>query len=81
MKKISVIIVNWNGKNVLSDCLRSVFDQDYENLEILVVDNGSQDGSQALVKKNFPSVELVENGENIGFGSAVNRGLEKSHGD
>jgi len=81
MKKVSAIIVNWNGKNALSGCLESLFEQDYENLEILVVDNGSQDGSQALVKKKFPAVELVENDENIGFGSAVNRGLEKSKGD
>ncbi len=81
MKKISAIIVNWNGKEVLSGCLKSLLDQDYENLEILVVDNGSQDGSQAKVKKEFPSIELIENVENIGFGSAVNRGLEKAQGN
>jgi len=81
MKKVSAIIVNWNGKDILSGCIESLLDQDCENLEILVVDNGSQDGSQALVSKEFPSVKLVENGENIGFGSAVNRGIEKAQGD
>ena len=51
MKKISAIVVNWNGKEVLSGCLRSLLDQDYEDYEVLVVDNGSEDGSQSLVKK------------------------------
>ena len=51
MKKVSAIIVNWNGKDVLSVCLKSLLEQDYENLEIFVVDNGSDDGSQTLVKE------------------------------
>ena len=81
MKKISAIVVNWNGKEVLSGCLRSLLDQDCEDFEILVVDNGSKDGSQALVKKEFPAVKLIENETNIGFGPAVNKGLEKAEGD
>ena len=81
MKKVSVIIVNWNGKDVLSDCLESLLKQDYANLEIWVSDNGSEDGSQAMVKKTFPSVRLLENGENLGFGSAINRVLQKAEGD
>ena len=57
MKKVSAIVVNWNGKDVLSECLDSLLEQDYENVEILVVDNGSKDGSQALVKKiSLPSI-------------------------
>ena len=81
MKKISAIVVNWNGKEVLSGCLKSLLNQDYEDVEILVVDNGSEDGSQALVKKEFPSVKLVENEANLGFGPAVNKGFEKAEGD
>ena len=81
MKKISAIVVNWNGKEVLSGCLRSLLDQDYEDFEILVVDNGSKDGSQALVKKEFPTVKLIENEANLGFGPAVNKGFEKAKGD
>ena len=52
MKKVSAIVVNWNGEDVLSGCLASLLEQDYENLEILAVDNGSEDGSQVLVKNN-----------------------------
>lgn len=81
MKKVSAIVVNWNGKGVLSGCLRSLLDQDYEDLEILVVDNGSEDGSQVLVKNDFPSVQLIEIEENLGFGSAVNRGFQKANGE
>ena len=77
MKKVSAIVVNWNGKDVLSGCLYSLLKQDYEDLEILVVDNGSEDGSQVLVNNDFPSVQLIENGENLGFGSAVNKGSRK----
>ena len=81
MKKVSAIIVNWNGKDVLSGCLQSLLKQEYEDLEIWVSDNGSEDGSQAMVKEQYPSVHLLENGENLGFGSAVNRALEKANGD
>ncbi len=81
MKKISAIVVNWNGKDVLSGCLRSLLDQDYDDLEILVVDNGSEDGSQTHVLNEFPSVKLIENRENLGFGSAVNKGFQEAKGD
>ncbi|GIS84637.1 MAG: hypothetical protein CM1200mP16_09370 [Nitrospina sp.] len=47
MKKVAAIIVNWNDKDALSVCLKSLLEQDYENLEILVVDNGSDDGSRS----------------------------------
>ena len=81
MKKVSAIVVNWNGKDVLSGCLQSLSKQDYENLEIWVSDNGSEDGSQAMMKEHYPSVRLLENNENLGFGSAVNRALQKAEGN
>ena len=80
MKKVSVIIVNWNGKEILAECLQSLMSQDYADLEIWVSDNGSEDGSQTMVRELYPSVRLLENGENLGFGSAVNRVLEKAEG-
>jgi GT2 family glycosyltransferase len=81
MKKVSAIVVNWNGKGILSECLQSLLKQDYEDLEIWVSDNGSEDGSQTMVKELYPSVHLLENGENLGFGSAVNRALKKAGGE
>ena len=49
MKKVSAILVNWNGEYVLSGCLASLLEQDYEDLEILEMESGSEDGSQILV--------------------------------
>ena len=81
MKKISAIVVNWNGKDVLLDCLESLSNQDYQNLEIIVSDNGSEDGSIEAIKQDYPQVLLLENGKNLGFGPAVNKGLEIASGD
>lgn len=81
MKKVSAIVVNWNGKAVLVDCLESLLKQDYPGLEIIVSDNGSADGSNECVRERFPSVKLLENGRNLGFGPAVNRALSAATGD
>ena len=56
MKKVSAIVVNWNGEDVLSGCLASLLEQDYENLEILAVDNGAEDGSKVLSIYKFVSI-------------------------
>ena len=81
-RPISVIIVNYNVKDYLANCLRSVEESDYAGqIEIIVVDNGSYDGSAAMVKARFPSVRLIDNGSNRGFAKAVNIGLRESSGD
>jgi len=82
MKKVSAIIVNWNGKNETADCIQSLLDQDYPDVEIIVSDNGSTDGSAQFLWERFAtSIRLLENGRNLGFGTAVNRGLEAAKGD
>ncbi|PIQ96300.1 MAG: hypothetical protein COV67_10265 [Nitrospinae bacterium CG11_big_fil_rev_8_21_14_0_20_56_8] len=81
MKKISAVVVNWNGKDVLADCLESLMTQDAPNLEIIVSDNGSGDGSLEMLRDRFPRIRCVENGANLGFGTAVNRGLAVAEGD
>lgn len=78
---ISVIIPNWNGKHHLDDCLSSLRQQTYTNNEIIVVDNGSTDGSQAYIDANFPEVTLVNLPSNKGFTGACNRGYAYSKGD
>lgn len=78
--KISVIIVNLNTKKLLSDCIRSVY-KDMPWAEVIVVDNGSTDGSQKNIKKNFRKVILIENEKNLGFGAANNVGAKKASGD
>lgn len=78
MTKVSVIIVNWNGKDYIIKCIESLMDLDYEDYEIIVVDNGSSDGSQETLRKKFPSVRLIENENNLGFAEGNNIGIKKA---
>ena len=78
---LSVIIVNWNTKKLLEDCLRSIFKFTKDvSFEVVVVDNGSSDGSQGMVKKKFPQVKLIPNKDNLGFAKANNQGIKISKG-
>jgi len=77
---ISVVIVNWNSKDDLAECLESLEKQTEGDFETIVVDNGSVDGSVELVRERFPKVILVENNENVGFAEACNRGMERASG-
>jgi GT2 family glycosyltransferase len=81
MLDLTIIIVNWNTRQMLADCLQAV-DTTLNNLayEIIVVDNGSTDGSQAMLGQQFPHVHLVQNYENVGFAKANNQGLTLSRG-
>ena len=72
---VSVIIVNWNGRTYLPDCLDSLAEQSFRDFEVILVDNGSEDDSVALVKEFYPWVKLVSLNENIGFAVGNNRGL------
>src|SRR4029077_16503679 len=77
-KKVSIVIPNWNGKHFLTGCLDSLRKQTYAELEIIIVDNGSKDGSVGFIKENYPEVRLVEFDRNTGFSPAVNAGIKKS---
>ena len=69
--KVSIIIPHWNGIDILSECLESLLQTDYHNLEIIVVDNASTDGSPDLISLNFPQVKLLENSQNYGYAGDV----------
>jgi GT2 family glycosyltransferase len=77
---VSVLIVNWNARADLADCLRSVRAQREQPFEVVVVDNGSSDGSAEMVRKHFPEVKLLEPGENLGFAEGNNVGLQVCRG-
>lgn len=79
--KISVIVVNWNGRHYLEECLRSLEDQTFKRFETILVDNGSCDGSVAFVKEVFPWVSAVSLSENSGFCHANNLGYAASKGE
>jgi len=81
MADLSIIIVNWNTKEYLLPCLREIFERGQGmSREVILVDNGSKDGSGDEVKKAFPSVHVIQNEENLGFAKAVNQGLKNSSG-
>ncbi len=81
MPLVSVIIPNWNGKRFLPTCLQAMKAQTYLGFEVILVDNGSKDGSVALVERDFPWVKVVALRENMGFAAACNVGAEHAEGD
>lgn len=78
---LSIVIVNWNTCSLLFDCLQRI-EENHNGLivEVVVVDNGSRDDSVAMVRHNFPSTVLIENGRNLGFAVGNNRGLAVARG-
>jgi GT2 family glycosyltransferase len=75
MSQVSVILLNWNGLHYLKDCLISLLAQTYTDFEIILVDNGSTDGSVEWIKANYPQVRLLCNKTNLGFCVANNRAI------
>lgn len=83
MKKsvVSVIIPNWNGEELLDDCLKSLKWQTYKEFEIILVDNGSTDGSLTYVAEHFPEVRIIKLYKNFGFAKAINEGVKVAKAD
>jgi len=78
---VSVIIVNWNGMIWLPACLSSLREQIYKNIEIIIVDNNSTDGSVDWIKKFYPKTKVTKNSQNHGFASANNIGYKQANGE
>jgi len=78
---VSIIVLNWNGRDLLAECLQALSAQTYPNYQIIVVDNGSTDGSAALVREQFPRARLIELPENVGFGAGNNIGYRHTDGE
>ena len=77
---LSIVIPNWNGARFLPACLDSLARQTVAPLEVIVVDNGSTDGSQALLRASYPWVTLIELDQNRGFTGACNAGIAAARG-
>lgn len=77
---VSVVVLNWNGKPHLRGCLQSLRRQEIRETEVILVDNGSRDGSVAFVKKSFPEVRVIENRSNLGFCAGNNVGIRAARG-
>lgn len=76
----SVVIPNWNGLRFLADCLNALREQTLADIEVILVDNASTDGSQDFVRSEFPEIRLIELDENRGFTGACNAGMEAAKG-
>ena len=81
MTTVSVIILTWNGKALLKECLDSLALQTYRDFEVILVDNGSRDGSAGYVRELYPWVRLVELPENVGFAEGNIRGFVPAAGE
>ena len=77
MSKYAVVIPNLNGENSIEECINSLLPQTIKNT-IIVVENGSTDNSLAILKKNYPDIEIIENSKNLGFAGGVNQGIKKA---
>lgn len=75
---VVAVVVSYNSKAIISPCLQSLSDQDYPDLEIVVVDNASADGTAQLIREEFPEVRVIEAGANLGFAAGNNLGFRSS---
>lgn len=81
MSKVSIIIPTWNGRKLLKNCLESLQKQTFKDFDILVVDNGSSDGTVEFVENDYPNIKLIIFKKNTGFAFAVNAGIKASKAD
>ena len=73
--RVSIVIVNYNGRQWLEACLSSVLESIYGNFGVVLVDNASSDESLQLVRERFPSVSVIASSENLGFAEGSNLGI------
>lgn len=81
MSQVTIIILNWNGRRYLAPCLDAVLAQTFRDFEIILVDNGSTDGSVDFVRTHYPQVRLVTNAHNRGFAAGNNQAIRASQSE
>ena len=77
---VSVVVLNYNAGELLLNCIKSIKKSTYKNLEIIVVDNISNDNSHEICKKEFPEIKLIQNGKNLGYCGGNNVGIKEAKG-
>ena len=78
---VSVIILNWNEGAYILKCLDCVLGQSYQDIEMIVVDQGSVDGSVELISERYPQCKVIRNAANVGFAQGMNQGINASNGE
>jgi GT2 family glycosyltransferase len=76
--RVAVVVLSWNGREDVLECLASLQHMRYEHLTTIVVDNGSTDGTSEAVRERFPTVELLRSEQNLGFAEGNNLGLRRA---
>ena len=76
--QVTIVILNWNGRHLLPACLSALDTQTFRDFEVVVVDNGSHDGSPEWLAAQYPAVRLIRNATNLGFATANNQGIRAS---
>ena len=79
LPKVCVITLNWNGRNDTIEWAASLGKLDYPNYSLVVVDNGSSDGSVAALREQYPDITVIENGRNLGYAEGFNVGLKYAY--
>ena len=75
--QVAVVVVSYNTKELLFECIESVFESTKnQNIELVIVDNASEDGSYEAVLKSYPGLKMIRNATNLGFGAACNQGIK-----
>lgn len=75
-KRVAIVLVNYNGENFQKECIESIYQMEYKDYDIIIVDNGSKDNSVEVVRKNFKYVIIIETNENNGVAKGNNIGIE-----
>src|SRR5436190_1480683 len=78
---VSIVILNWNGRNFLQQFLPSVLATTYNNREVVVIDNASGDDSVTYLQQQWPTVRIIQNKHNYGFAQGYNEGLKQIQAD
>ena len=78
---VSVIVLNFNAKEFLVNCIDSIFDSNYQNFEVILVDNASSDQTYQICKEKHPKINLIINEKNLGYCGGNNIGIKSAKGE
>jgi len=80
-KRVSIILLTYNNNKDLAECIPSIFNQTYKDFELMIIDNGSTDGTIEFIKTNYPEIKLIETNSNLGYAGGNNIGFRHAKGD